>query len=96
MRYVQVVEENEKCFLDRDKTRVQGDESLSESGNLRTQGTAQRRIRLQTRLQKPPIALKNTARDLNRSEEEARRSKVTGFLSSYIKSIISIRKIILY
>lgn len=73
---MQVVEENERCFLDRDKTRVKEHDSLSESAQERTQGTAQRRIRLQTRLQKPPITLNSTRKDLNHSEEEASHSKV--------------------
>ncbi|CAH2035083.1 unnamed protein product [Thlaspi arvense] len=66
-----VVEENDASFLDRDKTRAQGHESLSESANLRTQGTAHRRIRLQTRLRKLPV----TPRDPNCSKEEASHSK---------------------
>lgn len=69
---VQVVEETEKCFLDGDNSSIQWVGSLTESANLRTQGTALRRIRLQTRLRKPHITL----RDSNCSEEEASRSKV--------------------
>ncbi|KFK45049.1 hypothetical protein AALP_AA1G337500 [Arabis alpina] len=64
-----VIKESERYFLDRDKTIVQGHESLLESANLRTQGTAQRRIRLQTRYQKPRITLNNTGRDSRHSKE---------------------------
>ncbi|XP_010499853.1 PREDICTED: NAC domain-containing protein 14-like [Camelina sativa] len=78
-----VVEVNERCFLNRDKTRVRGpDDSLSESAELRTQGTAQRRIRLQTRLRKPPTTLNNTRRHSNRSEEEASHRKEKEDVSS--------------
>ncbi|XP_019094280.1 PREDICTED: NAC domain-containing protein 14-like [Camelina sativa] len=78
-----VVEVNERCFLNRDKTRVRGpDHSLSESAELRTQGTAQRRIRLQTRLRKPPTTSNNTRRHSNRSEEEASHRKEKEDVSS--------------
>ncbi|KAF8116369.1 hypothetical protein N665_0019s0047 [Sinapis alba] len=70
-----IVEENEKCFLDKDKSRAQGHASLSESTKLRTQGTAHRRIRLQTRIKKLAITPNNTGRDSNQSEEVARHSK---------------------
>ncbi|EOA39856.1 hypothetical protein CARUB_v10008529mg [Capsella rubella] len=59
-----VVEVNERSFLNRDDT-------LSESAKLKTQGTAQRRIRLQTRLRKPPVTLNNPRKHLNCSNEEA-------------------------
>ncbi|KAF8060381.1 hypothetical protein N665_1219s0011 [Sinapis alba] len=65
------IEENKKCFIGKDTSRVQGHEILSESDNLRTQGTAQSRIRLQTRMRRVPITL----RDSNLSEEEASHSK---------------------
>ncbi|XP_024008494.1 NAC domain-containing protein 14 isoform X2 [Eutrema salsugineum] len=74
-----VIEEHEKCFLDRDKTRAQGHESLSESANIRTQGTAHRRIRLQTRLQKLPI---NPRDSKCNEEEEANHSKEKEDVSS--------------
>ncbi|CAF1930422.1 BnaCnng49700D [Brassica napus] len=70
-----IVEEDEKCFLDKDKSRAQGHASLSEATNLNTQGTAHRRIRLQTRIRKLPIIPKNTGRDSNHSEEVAMHSK---------------------
>ncbi|KAJ0235552.1 NAC domain-containing protein 14 [Hirschfeldia incana] len=69
------VEENEECFLDKDKSRGQGHASLSESADLRSQGTAHRRIRLQTRIKKLPIAPNNTGRDSNHSEEVVMLSK---------------------
>ncbi|VVB11843.1 unnamed protein product [Arabis nemorensis] len=70
-----VIEESERYFLDRDKTSIHGHESLLKSANFRTQGTAQRRIHLQTRFQQHPLSLNNTGRDSNRSEEDASRSK---------------------
>uniref|UniRef100_A0A1J3J9E1 NAC domain-containing protein 86 n=1 Tax=Noccaea caerulescens TaxID=107243 RepID=A0A1J3J9E1_NOCCA len=73
-----VVEETEKCFLDGDNSSIQWVGSLTESANLRTQGTALRRIRLQTRLRKPHITL----RDSNCSAEEASRSKEKEDVSS--------------
>ncbi|VYS47865.1 unnamed protein product [Arabidopsis thaliana] len=47
-----------------------------EPDNLSAQGTAQRRIRLQTRLRKPLITLNNTKTDSNGREEEASHSKM--------------------
>ncbi|KAL1208400.1 NAC domain-containing protein 14 [Cardamine amara subsp. amara] len=66
-----VVKEDETCFL----KRVQEHERLLESANIKTQGTAQRRIRLQMRLRKPFITRNNTGRDSNCSEEELSHSK---------------------
>lgn len=77
---MQVIEENERCFLD----RIQGHESLLESSNLTTQGTAQRRIHLQTRLRTPSISQNNIGRDSNCSEEEASHTKVISFFDGYL------------
>lgn len=82
---MQIVEEDEKCFLDKDKSRAQGHASLSEATNLNTQGTAHRRIRLQTRIRKLPIIPKNTGRDSNHSEEVAMHSKVISSFLNYSK-----------
>jgi hypothetical protein len=46
-----------------------------EPANLSAQGTAQRRIRLQTRLRKPLITLNNTKRNSNGREGEASHRK---------------------
>lgn len=92
---MQIVEENEKCFLDKDKSRAQGHASLSESTKLRTQGTAHRRIRLQTRIKKLAITPNNTGRDSNQSEEVARHSKVISSFLNYIKHPLKAKHIIL-
>lgn len=67
-----IVEENENSLLDKDKSRAPEHPSLSES---RTQGTAHRRIRLQTRIRKLPRAPNNTGRDSDHSEEVETHSK---------------------
>ncbi|CAH8354996.1 unnamed protein product [Eruca vesicaria subsp. sativa] len=71
-----VEENNEQCFFDKDKSKVRGHASLSDSANIRTQGTAHRRIRLQTRIQKPALTPNNTERVSNHSREEISRSNV--------------------
>ncbi|CAL9217187.1 unnamed protein product [Arabidopsis halleri] len=63
-----------------------------ESTNLSTQGTAQRRIRLQTRLRKPLITINNRERDSNGREEEAGHNKEKGDVSSSSSSSSSWQK----
>ncbi|CAD5314348.1 unnamed protein product [Arabidopsis thaliana] len=53
-----------------------------EPANLSAQGTAQRRIRLQTRLRKPLITLNNTKRNSNGREGEASHRKEKEDISS--------------
>lgn len=62
-----------------------------EPANLSAQGTAQRRIRLQTRLRKPLITLNNTKRNSNGREGEASHRKVRCFVQ-VTSTIISISK----
>lgn len=88
---MQIVEENENSLLDKDKSRAPEHPSLSES---RTQGTAHRRIRLQTRIRKLPRAPNNTGRDSDHSEEVETHSKVVSSFLNYTKHTVKANHIV--